>query len=95
MNALDPIRTAAAVLGVSTSTLRRWEARGRLRPARTDGGQRRYDLAALHELSQHGAAAPRKAVAYARFSSLGQEQDLERQILIEGMRQTVMDASCS
>jgi excisionase family DNA binding protein len=95
MNALVPIRTAAAALGVSISTLRRWEAKGRLRPARTDGGQRCYDLAALHELSQHGAAAQRKTVAYARFSSPGQKQDLERQILIEGMRQTVMDASCS
>jgi len=82
MNELVPIRTAAAVLGVSTSTLRRWEAKGRLRPARTDGRQRRYDLAALLDQFQYGATAPRKTVAYARVSSHGQKQDLERQVQV-------------
>jgi excisionase family DNA binding protein len=82
MNALVPIRTAAAALGVSTSTLRRWEAKGRLRPVRTDGRRRRYDLAALREQFHYGAAAPRKTVAYARVSSHSQKRDLERQIQV-------------
>jgi len=41
------IGEASEVLGVSISTLRRWEAEGKLIPERTAGGQRRYDLAKL------------------------------------------------
>lgn len=35
---------AAEMLGVSVETLRRWEADGRLRMARSDGGQRMVDV---------------------------------------------------
>ena len=35
---------AAEMLGVSVETLRRWEADGRLRMARSDGGQRLVDI---------------------------------------------------
>jgi len=70
---------AAEALGVSTSTLRRWEANGRLTPARTEGGQRRYDLTALRSGTQHSAPAIRKTVSYARVSSHDQRADLERQ----------------
>jgi excisionase family DNA binding protein len=78
MNKLVPIGTAAEALGVSTSTLRRWEAKGRLRPARTKGGQRRYDLAALFPQG-HGTAQPCRTIAYARVSSRGLTADLDRQ----------------
>ena len=78
MNKLVAIGTAAKALGVSTSTLRRWETKGRLRPARTEGGQRRYDLAALFPQAD-GAGPPRRTIAYARVSSRGQKQDLDRQ----------------
>jgi predicted site-specific integrase-resolvase len=73
------ISVAATALGVSTSTLRRWEATGRLTPARTEGGQRRYDLAALRPGFAHCADVPRKTLAYARVSSHDQRADLERQ----------------
>ncbi|MDO5677498.1 MAG: MerR family DNA-binding transcriptional regulator [Propionibacteriaceae bacterium] len=33
---------AARKLGVSTRTLHRWEARGKIKPFRTPGGQRRF-----------------------------------------------------
>jgi len=79
MNKLVSISLAAEALGVSTSTLRRWEASGRLTPARTEGGQRRYDLTALHPTAAHIAPACRKTVAYARVSSHDQRADLERQ----------------
>jgi excisionase family DNA binding protein len=69
MNKFVSISTAAQALGVSASTLRRWEASGRLTPLRTEGGQRRYDLAALRSETQGGAQAVRKTVAYARVSS--------------------------
>ena len=79
MNKIVSISTAAKALGVSTSTLRRWEASGRLVPGRTEGGQRRYDLAALRPGFHHGAPARRQTVAYARVSSHDQQADLERQ----------------
>ena len=79
MNKLVSISMAAEALGVSTNTLRRWEASGRLTPARTEGGQRRYDLAALHSGIRHSALPIRKTVSYARVSSHDQRADLERQ----------------
>ena len=41
------ISEAAKIKGVSVSTLRRWEAEGKLIPERTAKGHRRYDLAQL------------------------------------------------
>lgn len=60
-------------------TLRRWEASGRLTPARTEGGQRRYDLTALRPAAPHIAPALQRTVAYARVSSHDQRADLKRQ----------------
>jgi putative resolvase len=55
---LVPIAHAARVLGVSVSTMRRWEREGRLLPdIYTLGGQRRYSLVGL-----------RKVMAQARVS---------------------------
>lgn len=79
MNKLVPIGAAAKALGVSTSTLRRWEAAGRLVPTRTEGGQRRYDVAALLPGIRRIPLISRKTVAYARVSSHDQGADLERQ----------------
>jgi predicted site-specific integrase-resolvase len=79
MNKLLPIGAAAQALGISTSTLRRWEASGRLTPARTEGGQRRYDLGALLPGRFYSAQAPRRTIAYARVSSHDQRADQERQ----------------
>lgn len=78
---LVPIKEAAAALGVSAQTLRRWEREGKLIPdERTAGGRRRYDLARLQpELYRAAAQADRRAVAYARVSSHEQKDDLERQ----------------
>ncbi|MGG7603870.1 IS607 family transposase [Massilia sp. BKSP1R2A-1] len=79
MSKFVSITAAAKALGVSASTLRRWEAAGKLVPGRTEGGQRRYDLAAIHPERYHGTLAPRGTVAYARVSSHDQRADLERQ----------------
>lgn len=79
MSKLVPIGAAAKALGVSTSTLRRWEAAGRLAPTRTEGGQRRYDVAALLPGIRPDPQSNRKTVAYARVSSHDQRADLERQ----------------
>lgn len=50
------IGQAAELLGVSTDTVRRWVDAGQLPAARTSGGQRRLDGAALARFSAERAA---------------------------------------
>ena len=73
------IGEAATALGVSITTLRRWEREGRLVPEHTAGKHRRYDLAKLKPEIVHAAKDERATVAYARVSSHDQRDDLERQ----------------
>ena len=80
MSGLVRIGEAAAALGISISTLHRWESAGRITAARTDGGHRRYDLTVLRpDLCRKKFADSRKTIAYARVSSHDQKADLERQ----------------
>jgi excisionase family DNA binding protein len=39
---LLPIRDVAVLLGVTTKTVRRWEAAGKISATRSPGGQRRF-----------------------------------------------------
>jgi predicted site-specific integrase-resolvase len=74
------IGEAARALGVSVTTLRRWEVAGKLLPEHTAGGHRRYDLRKLKpDWFRAQADTERRTVAYARVSSHEQKQDLERQ----------------
>ncbi|WP_143216249.1 IS607 family transposase, partial [Ferroacidibacillus organovorans] len=67
-------------LGVSITTLRRWEKEGRLQPDEiTPGGHRRYDLLKLRPELFRLQRSDRKTVVYARVSSHDQKEDLERQ----------------
>jgi len=80
MHRLVSISEAARALGVSITTLRRWEAAGKLLAVHTAGGHRRYDLAKLKPemfRPHHGAA--RRTVAYARVAHPERKDDLERQ----------------
>jgi len=79
MNRLVTISEASRVLGVSISTLRRWEVEGKLVPERTAAGHRRYDLIKLKPESFCKSLDERKTLAYARVSSQDQKKDLERQ----------------
>lgn len=73
---LVKIGEAASLLGVSISTLRKWEASGELLPSRkTAGGTRFYATADLLGLGDSDAPT----VCYARVSSHDQKDDLERQ----------------
>lgn len=69
------VSEAAKLKGVTTKTLYRWEAEGKLKPERTEGGHRRYELSELLGIK----AELSFTVAYARVSSHDQKQDLERQ----------------
>lgn len=73
------IGKASEILGVSITTLRRWEAEGKLVPERTAAGHRRYDLSKIKPDTLHASPDERRTVAYARVSSHDQEEDLERQ----------------
>lgn len=80
MERLVRIGEAASALGVSITTLRRWEVTGKLAAEHTAGGHRRYDLAKLKlEMFRAKMDAGRRTVAYARVSSHDQKDDLERQ----------------
>ena len=76
------ISQASRALGISVSTLRRWEQEGTISAAyRTPGGHRRYSLRVLQDsLGLISGVASRITVAYARVSSSEQKEDLDRQI---------------
>ena len=80
MNKLFTISEASKELGVSISTLRRWDVSGRLKAEKTPSGHRRYDIAKLKpESFRMQKDEERKTLAYARVSSHDQKNDLERQ----------------
>ena len=79
MNRFVAIGEAAEALGVSITTLRRWELEGKLIPERTAFGHRRYDLSQLKPTLCHAGLDDRRTIAYARVSSHDQKADLERQ----------------
>ncbi len=68
-------------VGVSASTLRRWEQEGRLIPDRTLGNQRIYTeshLAVARSIKT--GKLPNKVVIYCRVSSNNQKEDLQSQV---------------
>jgi predicted site-specific integrase-resolvase len=79
MDKMVPISGAAEMLGVSVTTLRRWEREGKLKSGRTHSGHRRYDLSKIKPELFHTDDSERKTIAYARVSSHDQKTDLERQ----------------
>ena len=81
MSRLLSIKQAANQLGVSVSTLRRWDETGVLVAQRTPKGHRRYDLSKINpNLTRNKVEQQRKTIAYARVSSHDQKPDLQRQI---------------
>ena len=79
MNRLVTIGKAAELLGVSISTLRRWEENGDIVAERTHGKHRRYDINKLKPELFRLTIGHRKTIAYARVSSHDQKDDLSRQ----------------
>ena len=76
---LYSIGEAAKYLGVSVSTLRRWENEDKLVPERTQGQQRRYPISLLTPNLTKVSSQNPLTIAYARVSSYHQKSDLERQ----------------
>ena len=79
------ISTAAKMLGVTPSTLRRWDESGKLKAERTPAGHRRYKRSAISSFNPLGINMDSQelpTIAYARVSSHDQKQDLERQVKV-------------
>ncbi|MBP0020854.1 MAG: helix-turn-helix domain-containing protein, partial [Cyanobacteria bacterium SBLK] len=68
MSNLISVSEAAKLLGVSTKTIRRWEADGKIKAVRTEGGHRRFEVSDLIGNKQNVDLT----VAYARVSSRDQ-----------------------
>ena len=80
MSRLITIGEASEILGVSITTLRRWDKAGRLTPEKTASGHRRYDISKLKpEMYRELNQETKNTIAYARVSSHDQKNDLERQ----------------
>jgi len=81
-----PISLAARICGVCTKTLRRWEIRDIIKPARTPGRHRRYSRDALIEFLDTGIYHPKLtkttgiAAVYGRVSASKQKKDLQTQV---------------
>lgn len=73
------ISEAAHVIGVSVTTLRRWEKEGKLPTHRIRSGHRRYKLSEIRPELARTLEVHRQTIAYARVSSHDQKTDLERQ----------------
>lgn len=81
MNRLVAIGEAAKILGVSITTLRRWEKEGKLLPEPSTSTHRRYKLSNLQAQTKIPVPTEdtRKTIAYARVPSHDQKEDLARQ----------------
>ncbi|PMP69202.1 MAG: IS607 family transposase [Thermodesulfobacterium geofontis] len=77
MSRLLRISEASKVLGVSTSTLRRWDKEGKIKSYRV-GKERRYSYEELMEFL--GKGKPQAVAIYGRVSSRDQKEDLTRQL---------------
>ena len=84
MNRFVSIGQAAVCIGVSRSTLRRWEKAGYFNASwRTKGNHRRYDIEdirrSFYKIDHHKMR--KKVVGYARVSGRDQADDLKRREL--------------
>lgn len=74
------IKEASDILGVSISTLRRWEKEGKITSSKTSGGHRRYSIEDLAKYNKKPVKSSRLTIAYCRVSSADQKGDLARQV---------------
>lgn len=66
------------MLGVTTQTLRNWDAQGSLKTVRTKGNQRRVLLSEIERIQGHQGRTV--ILAYCRCSTAKQKENLERQV---------------
>ena len=76
------VRQFANLIGMSVSTLQRWDRQGRLKPQRTPGNRRLYTDEHLALVGRASRLNGRITAAYARVSSQAQKPDLDNQIRV-------------
>ena len=76
------VRQFANLIGVSVSTLQRWDRQGRLKPQRTPGNRRLYTDQHLAFVGRASRPNGRITTVYARVSSQAQKPDLDNQIRV-------------
>ena len=76
------VRQFANLIGVSVSTLQRWDRQGRLKPQRTPSNRRLYTDEHLARVGGAPRRSRRITAAYARVSSETQKPGLEKQIRV-------------
>ena len=75
------IREFSKILGVSSQTLRNWDAKGKLHPHHTSSsGYRYYSHEQLNQVMNIKPNLDKIVIGYCRVSSNKQKDDLERQI---------------
>lgn len=84
-------KTARQRLGVSDNALKDWDAKNIIKTIRTPGGKRLYDISYFNtkECQDH-SKEKRFQICYCRVSTIGQKEDLNRQI--EDMRKRFPNA---
>lgn len=74
-------KDAAEFLGVSQSTLRRYDKDGRIQTMRTNGNQRLYDVSSFNEIKkEHDNEVIKKKVCYCRVISDKYQSELDDQV---------------
>lgn len=75
-------RQFANLIGVSVSTLQRWDRQGRLKPQRTPSNRRLYTGEHLALVGRPARPNARITAVYARVSSQAQRADLDNQVRV-------------
>ena len=76
------VRQFANLIGVSVSTLQRWDRQGRLKSRRTPGNRRLYTDEHLALVGRPSRLNERITAVYTRVSSQAQKPDLDNQIRV-------------
>lgn len=74
MEELMTTREAAKLLGVGTTTIKRWADEGRLHCVKTAGGHRRYPRSAVEGMTEPEPPVPGTGPVYARLPQMSRAQ---------------------
>jgi len=80
MTSLLRLSKAADLLGVTTRTLRTWDANGTIKVVRSPGGHRLVPMSEVERVRGEAANKRTTTIVYARCSTKKQQENLERQV---------------
>lgn len=80
MEKLLSLSKVSKILGVTPRCLRYWDAEGKIKTVRTEGGHRRIPISELERIQGTKSGQKTKTLVYARVSTSKQKDNLERQV---------------